>query len=167
MLQQTGQVPASLDQRSFRDILGRFATGVVLVTTQTAHGPVGMAVNSFTSVSLDPPLIALCAGRTSTTWPDIRAAGKFAVSILGERHEELCRLFSTPGANRFSGREWARTQAGHPIPADGLGWLDCEITVIHQVGDHELVVASADRGALTDTGRPLVFQAGRFRALVA
>jgi flavin reductase (DIM6/NTAB) family NADH-FMN oxidoreductase RutF len=167
MLQQTEPVSTSLDQRSFRDILGRFATGVVLVTAQTAHGPVGMAVNSFTSVSLDPPLIALCAGRSSTTWPDIRAAGRFAVSILGEEHGELCRLFSTPGADRFAGREWAHTRAGHPIPADGLGWLDCEISVIHPAGDHELVVASADRGALTDTGRPLVFHAGRFRALVA
>ncbi|MBN0046123.1 flavin reductase family protein [Streptomyces actuosus] len=167
MLQQTEPVSTSLDQRSFRDILGRFTTGVVLVTAQTAHGPTGMAVNSFTSVSLDPPLVALCAGRTSTTWPAVRAAGGFAVSILGERHADLCRLFSTPGADRFSGHEWARTEAGHPIPADGLGWLDCEISVIHPAGDHELVVASADRGALTGAVRPLVFHAGQFRTLLA
>ncbi|MFJ8646159.1 flavin reductase family protein [Streptomyces sp. NPDC093546] len=167
MLQQTEPVQHPLDQRSFRDILGRFTTGVVLVTAQAAHGPVGMAVNSFTSVSLDPPLIALCAAYTSTTWPDIRATGSFAVTILGERHAELCRLFSERGADRFTGRDWAYTRAGHPIPADGLAWLDCEITAIHPTGDHELVVASAAEGALAETAEPLVFHAGRFRGLVA
>lgn len=167
MLQQTEPLQQPLDQRSFRDILGRFATGVVLVTAQTAQGPVGMAVNSFTSVSLSPPLVALCAAHTSTTWPDIRAAGSFAVTILGEAHAELCRLFSRHGADRFAGRDWARTRAGHPIPADGLGWLDCEITVIHPAGDHELVIASAAEGALADSAEPLVFHAGRFRGLLA
>ncbi|ELP66577.1 flavin reductase family protein [Streptomyces turgidiscabies] len=167
MLEQTAPVSAPLDQRSFRDILGRFPTGVVLVTANAAHGPVGMAVNSFTSVSLEPPLVALCAGRSSTTWPGVRAAGRFAVSILGEGHAELCRLFSERGADRFSGREWAYTPAGHPVPAGVLGWLDCEISVIHPAGDHELVVASATEGALSGAAAPLVFHAGRFRGLAA
>ncbi|MEC4020643.1 flavin reductase family protein [Streptomyces sp. H27-D2] len=154
-----------LEQRSFRDILGRFTTGVVLVTAQTRRGTVGMAVNSFTSVSLDPPLVALCAAYTSTTWPDIREAGSFAVTILGDQHAELCKLFSTKGVDRFSGREWAFTRAGHPIPADGLGWLDCRITTIHPAGDHELVIAEATEGALTDGSGPLVFHAGRLTEL--
>lgn len=174
MLEQTGPIPhlldqRLLDQRSFRDVLGRFTTGVVLVTAQAAHGPVGMAVNSFTSVSLDPPLIALCAANTSTTWPDIRATGGFAVSILGDQHADLCRLFSKRGADRFAGRDWAVTRAGHPIPADGLGWLDCAISVIHPAGDHEIVVASAAEGALADAAHapdPLVLHAGRFRELI-
>ncbi|WP_229323415.1 flavin reductase family protein [Streptomyces sp. UNOC14_S4] len=156
-----------LDQRSFRTILGRFATGVVLITAQADDGPVGMAVNSFTSVSLDPPLVGLCAAHTSTTWPSIRKAGGFAVTILGDRHAELCRLFSTKGADRFRGRDWAVTRAGHPIPADGLAWLDCRITALHPAGDHELVIASAAEGAVTDAADPLVFHAGRFRELVA
>ncbi|MFF3754990.1 flavin reductase family protein [Streptomyces sp. NPDC002018] len=156
-----------LDQRSFRNILGRFTTGVVLVTAQTEDGPVGMAVNSFTSVSLEPPLVAVCAAYTSTTWPSIRAAGSFAVTILGDRHADLCRLFSSRGADRFTGREWALTRAGHPIPADGLGWLDCRISVIHPAGDHELVIASAAEGEVTEAADPLVFHAGRFRELVA
>jgi 3-hydroxy-9,10-secoandrosta-1,3,5(10)-triene-9,17-dione monooxygenase reductase component len=168
MLEQTGPVPHSpLDQRSFRDVLGRFPTGVVLVTAQAAHGPVGMAVNSFTSVSLDPPLVAVCAANTSTTWPAIRATGRFAVSILGDQHAELCRLFSEHGADRFAGRRWARSAAGHPVQADGPGWLDCEISAIHPAGDHELVIAKAAGGAVTDSAKPLVFHAGRFRALVA
>ncbi|MFD5869608.1 flavin reductase family protein [Streptomyces sp. NPDC060322] len=156
-----------LEQRSFRDILGRFTTGVVLVTADTAEGPKGMAVNSFTSVSLDPPLVALCAADTSATWPAIRDTGSFAVTILGDRHAELCRLFSAKGVDRFAGGEWSTTRAGHPIPADGLGWLDCRISTVHPAGDHELVVAEALDGSLTDQAGPLVFHAGRFTALAA
>ncbi|MFJ8869575.1 MULTISPECIES: flavin reductase family protein [unclassified Streptomyces] len=156
-----------LEQRSFRDILGRFTTGVVLVTADTAEGPKGMAVNSFTSVSLDPPLVALCAADTSATWPAIRDTGSFAVTILGDRHAELCRLFSAKGVDRFAGGEWSTTRAGHPIPADGLGWLDCRISTVHPAGDHELVIAEALDGSLTDQAGPLVFHAGRFTALAA
>ncbi|MFC9505279.1 flavin reductase family protein [Streptomyces sp. NPDC057002] len=156
-----------LEQRSFRDILGRFTTGVVLVTADTAEGPKGMAVNSFTSVSLTPPLVALCAADTSSTWPAIREAGSFAVTILGDQHAELCRLFSAKGADRFAAGAWSTTRAGHPIPADGLGWLDCRITTLHPAGDHELVIAEALEGALTAQAGPLVFHAGRFTALAA
>jgi flavin reductase (DIM6/NTAB) family NADH-FMN oxidoreductase RutF len=156
----------TLAQRSFRDILGLFTTGVVLVTARTCDGPAGMTVNSFTSVSLEPRLVALCAAFTSTTWPAIRAVGDFAVSILAGQHEELCRTFSTPGADRFNGRQWTFTPAGHPVPPDGLGWLDCRITAIHPVGDHELVIAEAFEGAVTDRGSPLVFHAGRFTGLL-
>ena len=158
---------AVLAQRSFRDVLGRFTTGVVLVTAQTREGPAGMAVNSFTSVSLDPPLVALCAAFSSTTWPFIRATGGFAITILRDQHEELCRIFSTRGAERFKGRDWAFTRAGHPIPADGLGWLDCRIATIHPAGDHELVIAEAIEGAVADQGSPLVFHAGRFTGLMS
>jgi 3-hydroxy-9,10-secoandrosta-1,3,5(10)-triene-9,17-dione monooxygenase reductase component len=155
-----------LAQRPFRDILGRFTTGVVLVTARTGSGPAGMTVNSFTSVSLEPPLIALCAALTSTTWPLIRAVGGFGITILGAQHEELCRTFSRRGADRFTGRDWACTRAGHPIPADGLGWLDCRIARVHPAGDHELVIAETLAGAVTGEGNPLVFQAGRFTSVV-
>ncbi|MBH1937209.1 flavin reductase family protein [Streptomyces sp. AV19] len=154
-----------LEQRSFRDILGRFTTGVVLVTAQTPHGPVGMAVNSFTSVSLEPPLIAVCAARSSTTWPAIRSAGGFAITVLGGQHEAVCRAFSTRGADRFTGGEWSFTRGGHPVLLDGLAWLDCRISTIQPAGDHELVVAEALEGALTGLEGPLVFHAGRYTGL--
>lgn len=155
-----------LSPRSFRDIFGRFATGVVLVTARTDTGPVGMAVNSFTSVSLAPPLIAVCAAVTSTTWPLIRSNGGFAAMILSERHQDLCTIFSTHGADRFVG-EWSATPAGHPLVGDCLGWLDCEIVAGYEAGDHELVLARAAAGAVTASDAPLVFHAGRFAALAA
>lgn len=155
-----------LAQRPFRNVLGRFTTGVVLVTASTESGRAGLTVNSFTSVSLRPPLVALCAAYTSLTWPAIRAAGAFGVSILGDQHEQLCRTFSERGADRFTGQDWSLTPAGHPVPADCLGWLDCRIARVHSTGDHELVIAEAIDGAVTGDGRPLVFQAGRFTSLV-
>lgn len=89
------------------------------------------------------------------------------MTILGDRHAELCRLFSTKGADRFAAGDWSTTRAGHHIPADGLGWLDCRITTVHPAGDHELVIAEALEGALTEQADPLVFHAGRFTALAA
>lgn len=156
-----------LTPRSFRDVLGRFTTGVVLVTAGTGEGPAGMAVNSFTSVSLEPPLIGLCAARTSSTWPVIRAHGGFAVTILGDAHRDVCAAFATRGADRFAGRSWERTPAGHPLLPDGLGWLDCEIETVHQAGDHELVIARATCWALAGRSGPLVFHSGSYTRLAS
>jgi 3-hydroxy-9,10-secoandrosta-1,3,5(10)-triene-9,17-dione monooxygenase reductase component len=157
-----------LDQRTFRDVLGHIATGVVLVTARTRQGQAGMTVNAFMSVSLDPPLVALGAADSSITWPAIRAVGGFAVAVLGDQHEELCRVFATRGAPRFAEPgEWARTRQGHPVPRDALAWLDCRIAQIHHAGDHELVVAKALAGAIGEAshGQPLIFHTGRFAAL--
>ncbi|MFG2354806.1 flavin reductase family protein [Streptomyces sp. NPDC048521] len=154
-----------LTQRSFRDVLGRFSTGVVLVTAETDGGPAGMAVNSFTSVSLDPPLIALCAALTSTTWPAIRATGGFAITILSDAQEAVCRTFSERGADRFAGLDWVRTPAGRPVTADGLGWLDCRIRTVQTEGDHELVIAEAVDWSTGADGRPLIFHSGRYAGL--
>jgi 3-hydroxy-9,10-secoandrosta-1,3,5(10)-triene-9,17-dione monooxygenase reductase component len=154
-----------LTERSFRDLLGRFGTGVVLVTAQTPDGPVGVAANSFTSVSLDPPMVALCAAHTSTTWPSIRSAEGFAVTILRDVHEDVCRVFATRGADRFAGREWVRTPSGHPTLPDGLGWLDCRIEQLLPAGDHELVLARALDWSLPNEGGPLIFHSGRYARL--
>jgi 3-hydroxy-9,10-secoandrosta-1,3,5(10)-triene-9,17-dione monooxygenase reductase component len=159
-----------LGQRAFREVLGRFATGVVLVTARTGHGPAGMTVNAFMSVSLDPPLVAVGAANSSVTWPSIRATGGFAVAVLGDQHEELCRTFSTRGAPRFAEpSEWAQTGQGHLVPQDALAWLDCWITRIHPAGDHELVLAEALAGAIggAEPGQPLIFHTGRFTGLAA
>lgn len=154
-----------LTQRSFRDVLGCFSTGVVLVTAEHDGAPVGMAVNSFTSVSLDPPLIAFCVALTSTTWPLIRATGGFAITILSDTQEEVCRVFSAHGADRFANGEWDRTPAGRAVTADGLGWLDCRIRTVQVEGDHELVIAEALDWSIGVRAKPLIFHSGRFASL--
>ena len=90
------------DDERFRAVLGHFATGVTIITALDDGEPVGMAANSFTSLSLDPPLILFCVAHSSSTWPRIERAGTFAVNILGEDHEELSQLFARRGVDRFA-----------------------------------------------------------------
>lgn len=163
---QTLLEPTELrDQRSFRDTLGRYPTGVVVVTAQAADGPVGMAVNSFTSVSLDPPLIAFCAMRSSTTWAQIKLVGGFAVSLLRLQHEEVARRFSQKVVDRFDGHEWWASPTGHPVLAEANGWLDAAVESVTSAGDHELVVARVLDWSAPGEGDPLVFFSGGYRAL--
>src|ERR671923_2659895 len=89
-----------IDSARFRTILGHFATGVTIVTGHGADGPFGLAANSFTSVSLEPPLVLVCMAHTSSTWPSIRASGRFAVNILGEHQEEESRRFGAKTGDR-------------------------------------------------------------------
>ena len=98
----SGPRPLAPDAATYRTVLGHFATGVVLVTAIDGDEPVGMACNSFTSVSLDPPLVLFCAAKSSTTWPRIQAAGKWAANFLDDDGEEICRLFAQKGADRFA-----------------------------------------------------------------
>ncbi|MCI5075353.1 flavin reductase family protein [Oricola sp.] len=163
---QTRLEPAELrDQRSFRDTLGRYPTGVVVIAAGAEDGPVGMTVNSFTSVSLDPPLIAFCPMRSSATWAQIKAAGGFAVSLLRLQHEVVARQFSQKGVDRFAGHEWWMSPTGHPVLAEAMGWLDAAIESVTSAGDHELVVARVLDWSAPGEGDPLVFFSGGYRAL--
>ena len=90
------------DPAAMRTVLGHFATGVAIITAVNGDEPVGMACNSFTSVSLDPPLVLFCAAKSSSTWPHIQGAKKWAANILAEDGEEICRLFAQKGADRFA-----------------------------------------------------------------
>ncbi|HEY8543452.1 MAG TPA: flavin reductase family protein [Acidimicrobiales bacterium] len=156
--------PTAIDGTRFRAVLGRFATGVTVVTALDDDEPVGLAANSFTSVSLDPPLVLFCAAKTSTTWPRIQAAGHFCVNVLGEHQEEVCRVFATKGARRFDRVGWRRGASGAPVLDDALAWADCTIHAEHDAGDHVIVVGRVldlDAG----DGEPLVFFGGRYRRL--
>lgn len=145
-----------------RRVLGHFPTGVAVVAAiQDAH-PYGMAVNSFTSVSLHPPLVAFCAGHTSTTWPWLRRAGQFAVSVLAEGQERLGSAFGTAGSDRFAELAWTRSPLGAPLIPGAVAWLDCTIVRAVPIGDHDLVVGEVGAAGLGDRGSPLVFFRGDF-----
>ncbi len=152
----------AIESARYRQVLGHFATGVTVVTTADGDHPVGLAVNSFTSVSLDPPLVAFCVARTSTTWPRIRAVGSFCVNILAEDQEELCRAFAGRGPERFRGVGWRPSQSGAPILAGGLAWLDCIVHVEHDGGDHIMVLGRVREMGVDHEGRPLVFYRGGY-----
>ncbi|MGH8882773.1 MAG: flavin reductase family protein [Stackebrandtia sp.] len=146
-----------------RSVLGHFVTGVVAITgidPETGQ-PAGLAANSFTSVSLDPPLIAFCVAASSTSWPRVRAAGRYVVNILAENQERVCRQLAARGAEKFQGIGWDPSPAGAPVLADCSAWIEVEPEAEHPAGDHTIVVARVRH--LHASGRsPLAFFRGSY-----
>jgi 3-hydroxy-9,10-secoandrosta-1,3,5(10)-triene-9,17-dione monooxygenase reductase component len=150
------------DPAVFRGVLGHFASGVVVLAGMTEQGPVGMSCQSFFSLSLDPPMIAISPSRTSTTWPRLRETASFAVSILKREQEALCRAFSVSGGDKFAGVEWSPTEmTGSPVIDGALAWIDCRIGAVHEMGDHYFVVGHVV-GLDSAVGEPLVFYRSQF-----
>ncbi len=151
------------DGARFRQVLGHFPTGVTVVTASTEDGPVGLCVGSFTSVSLHPPLVAFCAGDSSTSYPRIEAAGHFCVNILAEEQEEIARVFADTGDDKFAGIGWRPSVVTRaPVINDVLAWIDCQIEAIHEAGDHWIVVGRVLDLEIGHEGGPLVFFRGGF-----
>jgi 3-hydroxy-9,10-secoandrosta-1,3,5(10)-triene-9,17-dione monooxygenase reductase component len=157
--------PPAPDPRSFRDALGRFATGVAFITAMPDGEPAGLIVNSLTSVSLEPPLVSFCASRSSLTWCRMRRTGRFGVNVLGRQHEPFAIRATPAGADRFAGLAWKPGTGGVPLLTDALASLECEIVAEHPAGDHSIVVARVDDLGITPNQDPLVFFAGEFGAL--
>jgi 3-hydroxy-9,10-secoandrosta-1,3,5(10)-triene-9,17-dione monooxygenase reductase component len=153
------------DPSSFRDALGRFATGVAFITAAPHGEPAGLIVNSLTSVSLEPPLIAFCPSRGSLTWQRMRRAGHFAVNILGRRHEGFARGATPPGADRFAGLDWEPGLGGAPLLTDALAALECEVVAEHPGGDHWIVVAQVHHLRISSSTDPLLYFGGAFAAM--
>ena len=161
---QANPAPAR-DARSFRDALSRFATGVAFVTAAPDGEPVGLIVNSLTSVSLEPPLVAFCPSGNSLTWSRMRRAGRFGVNVLGRQHEPFVKRATPAGADRFAGLDWKPGHGGMPLLTDALATLECEIVAEHPAGDHWIIVGQVDNLHISPNKDPLVFFAGAFGAL--
>ncbi len=158
---------APVDPAEFRRVLGNFATGVTVVTapaTDDDPAPAGFACQSFSSLSLDPPLVSFMVGRTSTTWPRIARAGVFCVNVLSAGQGELCRAFAMSGTDKFAGvAHDAAPVSGSPRLAGTLAWIDCTIHAVHTGGDHLIVVGRVDAlGTADEDAPPLLFHKGRF-----
>jgi flavin reductase (DIM6/NTAB) family NADH-FMN oxidoreductase RutF len=153
----------SIDSARFRQVLGHFPTGVTVITARTADGPVGLCVGSFASVSLEPPLVAFCAGNNSTSWPRIQEAGHYCVNILAEDQEDIARVFAGKGQDKFAGLGWRPAVAtGAPVLAGVLAWIECRIDAVHEAGDHWVVVGRVLDLEIGHEGGPLVFFRGGF-----
>ncbi len=160
----TNPAPAR-DARTFRDTLGRLATGVAFVTAAPDGEPAGLIVNSLTSVSLEPPVVSFCPSRSSLTWSRMRRAGRFGVNILGRQHEGFAKRATPAGADRFAGLNWEHGRSGVPLLTDALATLECEILAEHPTGDHWIVVGRVNDVRTPTLKDPLVFFAGRFGTL--
>ncbi|WP_067177702.1 flavin reductase family protein [Microtetraspora niveoalba] len=153
--------------RSLRDALGQFATGVAVVTTATWDGErAGVTVNSFTSVSLDPPLVLWCLSLRAPSEPVFRRAGRFAVNVLAADQDGLSRRFATPGPDKFAGVETCLSACGLPVLAGTVAFFLCRTLTAHDGGDHRIFVGEVERFERRG-GEPLVFHSGRYRALSA
>jgi len=156
---------ASLDPDSFRSVLGRFASGVTVVTAVDGAGREhGMTVSAFCSLSLDPPLVLVCIDHDASMHELLHETSHFAVNILSSRQEALSRRFSHPEADRFDGIGYTRGASGVPILDDVLAWLECRIVARHAAGDHTIVIGQAEAGE-TSGDRPLLYYRGGYAAL--
>src|SRR3954453_7962924 len=153
--------PSSFDTARYRQVLGHFPTGVVVVTAVDDDDPVGLAVGSFSSVSLDPPLVGFFPGKTSSSWPRIEKAGTFAVNILGEHQEDICRTFASKQDDKFRTIGWRPGRSGAPIINDVIAFIDCEIAGVVEAGDHYFVTGKVlDLEVSSETGPLLFFRGG-------
>jgi 3-hydroxy-9,10-secoandrosta-1,3,5(10)-triene-9,17-dione monooxygenase reductase component len=134
---------------AFRDVMGRFATGISVITTLDADGsPAGITVSAMSSVSLDPPLVMVALARTRFITPMVAAAGRFAVNVLRHDQQALSDCFAhapvSPGREDFCGAVWHRGPSGLPLLDDTLATLECSVVQSYEVGDHELFIARVD-----------------------
>lgn len=158
--------PASgrpVDSGWFRTVLGQYPTGVCVVTAlHPETGPAGMVVGSFTSVSLDPPMVAFFPDKASTSWPKVERAGTFCVNILGAHQESVCRRFAAKGGDKFSGQAYRQAGTGSPILEDCVAWIDCEVAAIQEAGDHFIVLGRVLDLQLERPRLPLLFFQGGY-----
>ncbi|MGO1560820.1 Nitrilotriacetate monooxygenase component B [Actinomycetales bacterium JB111] len=149
-------------QHRYREILGQFCTGITVISGCLDGRPVGFTCQSFSALSLDPPLVLVCPQRSSTTWPLIRRTGRFTVSVLGADQRDVSNAFARSGTDKFDGVGWSVSPAGNPVIDGSIAWLDCWVLNEVDGGDHEIVVGlveNLERGA---DSAPLLFHQGQY-----
>jgi len=157
----SNQLP--FDAATYRQVLGHFPTGVTVITAVNDGMPVGLAVGSFASLSLDPPLVLFCPGGQSSSWPKIRATGSFCVNVLGADQEHVCRVFAGKDPDKFASIEWSTTEhTGSPKIGGVLAWIDCDIEQVLPGGDHDIVIGRIRNLGSDDHAGPLVFYRGGY-----
>lgn len=158
---RTADIPRT-DTAHLRHVLGHFASGVVVVTAATSDGPVGFTCQSFSSLSLDPPLVSFSPARTSTTWPRIREVGRFCVNVLADAHRELSTAFARSGTDKYAGVSWSPSPCGAPRLDGVVAWIDATLHEEFPGGDHTIVVARVQALDADPTAAPLLFHRGAY-----
>ena len=154
-----------IDADSFRAALGRFATGVTVVTTRDEHGAdCGMTVSAFSSVSLRPPLVMVCIGHDASMYSAMSKASIFGVSMLASGQEALSRHFADQEIDRFDGIGFHRGESGVALLSDALAWLECRVINRVEAGDHTLFIGEVE-SAEPRAERPLLYYRGGYAQL--
>ncbi len=155
----------TVDQHSFRAVLGRFSSGVTVVTTRDKRKrDQGMTVSAFCSVSLEPPLVLICIEHLASLYNSLDKATHFTVNILSESQEAIARRFAERETNRFEGLGFSRGKNGMVILDDILGYVECDVLARHEAGDHDIIVGSV-QAAVANEGKPLLYYRGGYAQL--
>jgi len=154
--------------RRFRDVLGRFGSGVTVVTAVSNDEPVGLTCQSFSSVSLDPPLVLFVPAKTSRAWPLIQRSGRFCVNLLAADQADLSNTMASRGTDKFAEVKWTPApQTGSPMLDGAIAHIDCSIHAVHEAGDHFVVIGRVLDLVTDDDGdddiAPLLFYRGKYR----
>jgi flavin reductase (DIM6/NTAB) family NADH-FMN oxidoreductase RutF/DNA-binding IclR family transcriptional regulator len=151
------------DPRWYRQVLGQYPTGVCVVTAvEPDGGRAGFVVGSFTSVSLDPPLVAFFPNKSSTSWPRIQGAGRFCVNILSAEQQDVCRTFATRKQDKFEGVACRDADSGSPIIEGVVAWIDCDLESVTAAGDHYIVLGRVRGLGIESSALPLLFFQGGY-----
>lgn len=160
-----GPAQAPLPTAELRRVFGAFPTGVTAIAALVDGVPVGLAANSFTSVSLDPPLLSVCVAHTSTTWPALSDRARVGVTVLGAGQEQACTQLAARTGDRFADLDWHATADGAVLIDGASAWFDCSIEQHIRAGDHDIVLLRIHELDADHAVPPLVFHASRFRRL--
>lgn len=151
-----------IDAKQFRTVLGHFPTGVTVVTAVGPDGPLGVAIGSFASISLDPPLVGFFLGTGSGSWPSMHASGHFCVNVLCHDQKDLCGVMASGADDKFAGVDWEPAGSGAPILPDVHAIIDCRIERVEELGDHNLVVGRVLSLEARRDAPPMVFYKGQY-----
>jgi flavin reductase (DIM6/NTAB) family NADH-FMN oxidoreductase RutF len=154
--------PPSHSPKELRRVFSAFPTGVTAVAALVDGVPVGLAASSFTSVSLEPALVSVCADLRSSTWPALRGVPRLGISVLAEHQEDACRRLSSKNGDRFADLEVRATADGAVFVEGASAWLDCSIEAVHPAGDHDIIVFRVHDLDRDGAVAPLVFHGGAF-----
>jgi flavin reductase (DIM6/NTAB) family NADH-FMN oxidoreductase RutF len=156
----------TVDPVKFRSVLSVYPTGVCVVAAQAPGGRAhAMVVGSFSSISLDPPLVGFFPAKSSSSWPEIGKVGRFCVNVLGSDQIDYCQRFATSSPDKFLGLSHRSSPNGQPILDDVLAWMDCTTDSIHEIGDHLLVVGRIEELEKERNALPLLFFSGGYHKI--
>ena len=154
--------PGPVSAAVMREVLGHFVSGIVVITASGPDGPLGFTCQSFSSLSLDPPLVSFAPARSSSTWPQIRSVGAFCVNVLAADHQEISAGFARSGVDKFAGVTWRPGPSGAPVLEGVSAWIDCVFRDEFDGGDHTIVVGQVQDLWADPARLPLLFYRGRY-----
>lgn len=148
-------------------MFGHFCTGVSVITALDQDGPVGFSCQAFAALSIEPPLILFCPGKSLGCWPRIARAGRFCVNVLAAGQSQVARAFGTRGADKFAAVEWSLSECGAPVLDGVLAWAGCSVLTVHEAGDHFIAVGRVTELGSFQSREPLLYYRGQYAVRTA